>query len=73
MTTETKHPIAILDWSLRVECPKCEEENDLAGVKHDAENNIGLHIFTNAWDKLNGHEVTCEHCGHEFTIEKVEY
>jgi uncharacterized Zn finger protein len=66
-------PIANLDWSLYVQCPKCDGSNDLAGPEHDTEHEIAHHIFTNAWDKLNGWRVTCEHCGHEFTIEKVEY
>lgn len=76
MTTdhnEAKHPTANLEWSLHVTCPNCEESNDLSDQTHDAENNIARHIFNNDWDKLNGWEVTCEHCGHDFTIEEVEY
>lgn len=72
MTTQTK-PVANLEWSLYVTCPKCDESNDLAESVHDTENDIANHIFTNAWDKLNGWEVECQHCGHEFQIEKVEY
>jgi Zn finger protein HypA/HybF involved in hydrogenase expression len=66
-------PIANLDWSLYVYCPKCEQDNDLARARHDRENDIAKHIFSNDWDKLNDWEVTCEHCSHEFKIEKVEY
>jgi DNA-directed RNA polymerase subunit RPC12/RpoP len=69
----TDRPTALLDWSLYVDCPKCGKFNDLAEPDHDTENEIGKHLFTNAWDKLNGWEVKCQHCGHEFTIEKVEY
>ena len=71
MTTEK--PIANLDWSLHVDCPKCEQSNDLADSQHDKEGNIARHIFTNQWDVLNDWEVTCGHCDHEFTIEKVEH
>jgi hypothetical protein len=68
-----KRPTALLDWSLHVDCPKCGESNDLARAQHDCEHDIARRIFTNDWDKLEGWEVTCEHCEHEFTIERVEY
>lgn len=71
--TEAKRPTAMLDWSLHVDCPKCSVSNDLARWQHDQEHTIAGHIFTNAWDKLEGWEVTCEGCGHEFTIDRVEY
>lgn len=64
---------ARLEWSLYVDCPKCDKSNDLADSEHDAEHSISLHIFSNSWDKLEGWEVTCQHCGHEFKLEKVEY
>jgi len=74
MTEQQKAtPTASLDWSLYVDCPKCGEANDLSDPQHDTEHDIARHIFSNAWDKLNGWEVTCENCDHEFTIEKVEY
>lgn len=66
-------PTALLNWSLHVDCPKCSLSNDLASCLHDVEHDIARHIFTNAWDKLEGWEVTCEGCGHEFEIERVEY
>lgn len=66
-------PTARLDWSLWVECPKCKEENDLSTGEHDPDSEIGIAIFNNAWDRLKGLHVTCEHCGHGFTIEGVEY
>lgn len=69
----SKKPIAFLDWCLHVDCPECNESSNLANPEHDAEHDIARHIFSNAWDKLNDWEVTCEHCGHEFTIERVEY
>lgn len=72
MTEELK-PTARLEWSLYVSCPKCELSNDLAGPGHDGEYDVSRHVFNNNWDKLKGWEVTCEHCGHEFTIDKVEY
>lgn len=67
------HPIAYLNWSLDVECPKCGDENDLSRHKHDPEYTIAQAIFNNAWGRLAGWEVTCEHCGHEFSINSVEY
>jgi hypothetical protein len=70
---EARRPTALLDWSLHVDCPKCGLSNDLASGLHDAEHSIARHIFTNAWEKLGGWEVTCEGCEHEFTIERVEY
>ena len=66
-------PTAQLEWSLYVECPNCKESNDLAGPEHDAEHYISGFIFNNKWDKLQGWEVTCEHCQHEFKLNKVEY
>jgi hypothetical protein len=71
--TELHQPVAQLYWSLHVDCPKCDERNDISRQVHDSENTISLHIFTNAWDKLEGHEITCEHCGHEFELARVDY
>lgn len=62
---------AQLDWSLYVQCPQCQESFDL--VEHDHEHGIAKLIFTNAWDRLKGYEITCPACEHETTIEKVEY
>jgi hypothetical protein len=66
-------PTALLHWSLDVDCPKCAQSNDLATGGHDAEYNIARPIFNNEWDKLKGWEVICQHCGHEFEIDGVEY
>lgn len=66
-------PTALLHWSLYVDCPQCEKENDLALQFHDKDYDIAKRIFTNKWDLLAGWEVTCSHCGHEFKIEKVWY
>ena len=66
-------PTAFLDWSLNVECPKCEHENDLADSGHDYENQISTHIFSGEWGKLGNFTVTCEECLYEFSIDKVEY
>ena len=70
---EAMRPTARLDWSLYVNCPKCDESNDLARAEHDCEHDIARRIFMNEWDKLAGWEVTCEHCGHEFLLGGVEY
>ena len=70
---EEQKPTALLDWGLHVDCPKCGLSNNLASVLHDAENTIARHIFTNEWDALEGWEVTCEGCKHEFLLGGVEY
>lgn len=70
---EARKPTALLDWGLYVDCPKCSLSNNLASGLHDCEHSIARLIFSNAWDKLNGWEVTCEGCGHEFEIDRVEY
>ena len=71
--SEARRLTALLDWGLHVDCPKCELSNNLASGLHDSEYSIARHIFSNDWDKLDGWEVTCEGCEHEFTIERVEY
>ena len=73
VVAEAKKPIAYLQWSLTVDCPKCNHYNDLATSKHDCENTIARHIFHNDWHKLQDWEVTCEGCGHEFQIDSVVY
>ena len=73
METELTQPVGTLNWSLYVDCPKCKESNDISGPEHDSEHTISRYIFTNAWEKLEGHELTCEHCGHEFELARVEY
>ena len=64
---------AYLDWALNVECPKCNDDNDLSDSEHDPENTVSRAIFCGQWDDLKGFEVTCEHCGHEFKLDEVEY
>lgn len=64
--------VATLSWSLDVECPACKQDNDLSTSPHDDDHEFGRAIFSNEWDALNGYEVTCQHCQHEFKIEKVE-
>jgi Zn finger protein HypA/HybF involved in hydrogenase expression len=70
---QTSTPTALLEWSLYVDCPKCDASNDLADSHHDVDHDISRRIFSNQWDKLDDWEITCEKCGHEFKIEKVEY
>ena len=70
---DAQRPTALLDWSLHVDCPKCGLDNNLASCLHDAENVIARRIFTDAWDTLEGWEVTCEGCKHEFLLGGVEY
>lgn len=70
---DARKPTALLDWSLCVDCPKCGVSNNLASSLHDGDLDIARRVFTNAWDKLEGWEVTCEGCGHKFEIERIEY
>ena len=64
--------IACLSWSLDVECPGCKKDIDLSDCDTD-DFSIARRIFTNEWDKLQGHEITCPHCTHEFALDSVEY
>jgi hypothetical protein len=64
-------PTATLTCSLDVECPKCEKEVDL--LYEDEDNGVSRAIFNNNWGDLNGYEVKCPECGHEFTLDGVEY
>lgn len=64
---------AYLEYSVNVDCPKCEESNDITDSEHDTECEVPKALFNNKWDDLKGFDVTCEHCGHEFKIEEVEY
>lgn len=61
---------ATLEWSVNVECPRCENLIDLA--ENDDDNIVGNAIFNNNWDALIGHEVTCSHCGRAFKLEAIE-
>ena len=70
---EPRGPIAQLEWSLYVPCPKCGWSNDLSDATHDSEHEIAKRIFTNDWSRLDGWDVVCEGCSHEFQIERVEY
>lgn len=64
-------PLAILSWSLDVECPKCRADIDLTDI--DDEGYVSMAIFNNKWDDLEGLEVECPECEHEFMISGVEY
>ena len=72
-TTDQKPPAARLDWSLYVNCTNCDESFDLVDQDGDNDNSLAKKIFTNEWDKVKGHEVTCPHCSHEFALGGVEY
>lgn len=65
--------IAQLDWSLEVECPNCKTDLNLADGDYDSEGDISSAIFTNRWDRLNGFEICCEKCSHDFLLDSVEY
>lgn len=66
-------PTARLDWSLRVDCPHCNERFDVVDFDSENDNVIATKIFNNQWDDVAGCEVTCPKCEHEFAIGKVEY
>ena len=73
MQSNEQKPVARLDWSLYVDCPRCDESFDLVDIDDDHDNTLAKKIFTNQWDQVNGHEVTCPYCAHEFTLGGVEY
>ena len=60
----------ILDVHVWVECPKCEKDFDLL----DGDDGTYLEpLFDGKWDYFDSLTVHCEHCGHEFELEKVEW
>jgi len=69
--TDTSKAVAILSWSLDVECPVCNWSFDCA--EDDDDNTIANAVFTNKWDALKGREVVCPKCNHEFDIDRLEY
>ena len=62
---------ASLDWHLWVDCPKCKESIDLVDQNDDGV--FAIPIFNNEWENLEGCEVYCPECKHEFEIDGVEY
>jgi hypothetical protein len=62
---------AYLDYSVEIQCPVCHQFNNLADS--DDDHIVSAAIFNNKWDTLEGHEVECSHCHHEFKIDSVEY
>jgi uncharacterized Zn finger protein (UPF0148 family) len=70
---EGTRPVARLSWNLYVDCPKCDTSFDV--VDTDSENDyvIAKKVFSNKWDDVEGCEITCPHCEHEFELGKIEY
>lgn len=66
---------ARLDYGVKIDCPRCGLTTDLINddCGADDENEISTPIFTNKWDAINGFEVSCHHCDHEFSISKLVY
>lgn len=64
---------AVLDWSLRVECPACKTELDLVESPHDDEGEFSRPIFNNNWDKCKGARVCCTGCEHVFQLSEIIY
>ena len=60
-----------LHYRLWVNCPKCNEDFDL--VDQDDDNVVSTAIFTNKWGDLEGYEIYCPKCEHEFEIKEIEY
>jgi uncharacterized CHY-type Zn-finger protein len=59
---------AYLHASLYVECPKCSTDFNLFDCGD------GLYttpIFNNKWEDLEGEEVCCPDCEHEFKISEI--
>lgn len=71
--SDAVRPVARLSWDLYVECPSCGEDFNI--VDHDSDNDysVAKKVFTNGWDKVEGHEVTCPKCEHEFELGGIEY
>lgn len=61
----------ILDFSLYVTCPYCEDTFDV--TDQDDQHFIQIAIFTNAWDRVKGRLVICPRCDKEFTLSGVTY
>lgn len=62
---------AILEFSIYVTCPYCEEVFDV--TNQDDDHSITAAIFTNKWDRVKGCLVICVACDKEFTISEVVY
>jgi len=62
---------AQLDYSLKVDCPKCQSSFDLLDQEEDREFSIPL--FNNRWDEFKGKHVICPKCDEEFTLDGCEY
>lgn len=65
--------IALLTWSLWIECPWCDESIDLSDIDHGYDHRFAHAIFNNDWAAVNGSDVSCPSCEKEIIIEKVEY
>ena len=68
---EAVKPAAQLDWSLYVECPKCQHYFDLGD--DDPDYCVSKSIFNNDWGALKDYETECPSCGFEFQISGAEY
>jgi len=66
-------PTGVLDWSLTIECPKCNEDLDLSSGDYNSDGCISTPIFNNKWDDLKGLEIQCACCEHDFYIKEVVY
>lgn len=65
--------VALLDWSLYVDCPHCEESVDLVETDCDNDYSIANKVFSNKWDEVKGQTVTCPNCREQFELSGMEY
>ena len=73
MTDKTQKSATVyFGWSLKVECPNCQEDLDLATGDYDNDLELSDHVFNNKWEKLKGFVVKCESCKKEFKIRNIE-
>ena len=73
MSARSDRPRPLLSFSLDVDCPKCGLSFDISSDGNDPEGRIGEKVFTNQWKEVEGEEVYCPHCEHEFEVGEVEY
>lgn len=71
MTDHDKRPAMQLWWHLYVDCPKCGTTTDAA--EHDSGPEIAVDLFSNNWKGIEGRELVCPECDHEFQVGEVTY
>lgn len=62
---------AQIDVSLTVDCPHCNEQNNLLNNHHDCDGEITTKCFSD-WS-LFDEDFQCEFCEKEFNVNNIEY